>query len=164
MPLLWSAPVLASAGREGEAPPSELLVGCITGVYEPREEGWKLDGTIVKEELRNFRWEAGQASADMIRTVRRPDSSGRRRRPRCISCPMNFFGRSAVSGLYHRVDDLPLRQRRLIVLHLHTVGEKVHRHLICAGQLRNTFFHPRGAGGTGHARHIKILFQMYHLS
>ena len=70
MPLLWSAPVLASAGREGEAPPSELLVGCITGVYEPREEGWKLDGTIVKEELRNFRWEAGRASADMIRTVR----------------------------------------------------------------------------------------------
>lgn len=67
--LLWIHPVPASYGEEERLPPAELLVGCITGLYEPREEEWKTSGRVVKEEFHDFRQEDGGRSAEAVRTV-----------------------------------------------------------------------------------------------
>ena len=67
--LLWIHPVPASYGEEERLPPAELLVGCITGLYEPREEEWKTSGRVVKEEFHDFRQEDGGRSAEAVRTI-----------------------------------------------------------------------------------------------
>ena len=67
--IAWSQPVSAFF-KEGDLPPPELLIGCITGVCEPREEEWRAKGEVAREEIGDFKEEAGGISASVSRLVR----------------------------------------------------------------------------------------------
>ena len=77
----------------------------------------------------------------------------------CRSCFVCTLQRCAIAAAFHSADDIIGGEGIFIIFHYHAVLQQIYVDGVDAIQFPYCFFYMSRTGGTGHARHIKFLFQ-----